>query len=62
MPRVPSLLLNLAQQLTVFSTGRPVTFSDRAALDELVARTEKQGGGVRTLVHELVQSQLFQTR
>ena len=56
------LLLNLAQQLTIYSTGRPLAFSDRAALNELVARTEKQGGGIRTLIHELTQSQLFQTR
>ena len=56
------LLVNLAQQLTIYSTGRPLAFSDRAALAELVARTEKQGGGIRSLVHELVQSQLFLTR
>ena len=56
------LLHNLAQQLTIYSTGRPVAFSDRAALDELVTRVEKQGGGIRTLIHELVQSPLFQTR
>ncbi|MEN9574240.1 MAG: hypothetical protein RL514_2095 [Verrucomicrobiota bacterium] len=59
----PALLLkNLAQQLAIYSTGRPLAFSDRAALDELVGRTEKQGGGLRTLVHELVQSALFQAR
>ncbi len=59
----PTLLLkNLAQQLTIYGTGRPLAFSDREALDSLVARTEKQGGGIRTLLHELVQSQLFQAR
>ncbi|MEQ2006696.1 MAG: DUF1592 domain-containing protein [Limisphaerales bacterium] len=56
------LLLNLAQQLTIYSTGRPLAFSDRASLDDLVVRVEKQGGGIRTLIHELVQSRLFQTR
>ena len=56
------LLLNLAQQLTIYSTGRPLAFSDRAALNELVTRVEKQGGGIRTLIHELVQSPLFQVR
>ena len=55
------LLKNLAQQLTIYSTGRPLAFSDRAALDEVVARVEQQGGGIRTLVHEIVQSALFQT-
>ena len=58
-PRV--LLRNLAQQLAVYATGRPLAFSDRPALDALVTRTEQAGGGIRTLVHELVQSPLFQT-
>ena len=58
-PRV--LLRNLAQQLAVYATGRPLAFSDRPALDALVTRTEQAGGGIRTLVHELVQSSLFQT-
>jgi hypothetical protein len=56
------LLLNLAQQLTVYSTGRENAFSDRDAMNEIVARTEKEGGGIRTLLHELVLSSLFQTR
>ena len=56
------LLVNLAQQLTIYSTGRPLAFTDRASLNELVTRVEKQGGGIRTLIHELVQSSLFQVR
>ncbi|HEX8914454.1 MAG TPA: DUF1592 domain-containing protein [Humisphaera sp.] len=56
------LLRNLAQQLAVYSAGREVSFADREALDAVVASTQKRGGGVRTLIHELVQSPLFQTR
>jgi hypothetical protein len=56
------LLLNLAKQLTVYATGREMAFTDRAALNEIVAHTEQQGGGVRTLLHEIVRSSLFQTR
>ena len=56
------LLHNLAEQLTIYSTGRGVAFSDRAALNDMVARTEARGGGIRTLLHELVQSSLFHTR
>ena len=56
------LLRNLAQQLVIYATGRDVAFSDRAALNDIVARTEKQGGGIRTLLHEIVLSSLFQTR
>lgn len=53
---------NLAQQLAVYATGRELAFGDREQIGALVAATRKQGGGVRTLVHELTQSQLFQTR
>jgi hypothetical protein len=56
------LLHNLAKQLTVYATGRDVAFSDRAALNDIDARTEKQGGGIRTLLHEIAMSSLFQTR
>jgi hypothetical protein len=58
----PLLLKNLAQQLAVYATGRGLAFSDRDAIAALVAATQKQSGGVRTLVHELTQSRLFQTR
>ena len=53
------LLTNLAQQLSVYATGRPIGFSDRAEITALVSRSQKQGGGLRTLLHELVQSKLF---
>ena len=56
------LLKNLAQQLAIYATGRELAFSDRDQITALVASTQKQGGGVRTLIHELTQSQLFQTR
>ena len=56
------LLKNLARQLAVYSTGREISFSDRDELAAMVARTEKNGGGIRTLIHELVQSELFRTR
>ena len=56
------LLKNLAQQLAIYPTGRDLAFSDRGQIAAIVASTQKQGGGVRTLIHELTQSQLFQTR
>ena len=58
----PRLLKNLAQQLAIYSTGRDVIFSDRDEIAAIVVRTQKQDGGIRTLMHELVQSRLFQTR
>jgi hypothetical protein len=57
-----SLLKNLAQQLATYAAGRPLGFSDRAAVNALIDGTEAKGGGIRTLIHELVQSPLFQSR
>ncbi len=56
------LLRNLAQQLLIYSTGRDVAFADRTEIDAIVARTQKAGGGIRNLLHELTASSLFQTR
>lgn len=56
------LLKNLAQQFAVYSTGRPISFADRDDIAAIVARTQKDGGGIRTLLHEVTQSRLFQAR
>lgn len=56
------LLKNLARQFAIYGTGRAVAFSDREQIDAIVQRTQENGGGIRTLIHELIQSRLFQTR
>ncbi len=56
------LLRNLARQLVIYSTGRNLTFGDRDDIAAIVTGTRKQGGGIRALLHEVVQSQIFQTR
>jgi hypothetical protein len=53
------LARNLARQLTVYATGAPVTFGDRAAIETIVQRTSAAGYGLRSLIHEIVQSSLF---
>ncbi|MBS0201880.1 MAG: DUF1592 domain-containing protein [Planctomycetes bacterium] len=56
------LLKNLTEQFAIYATGRDISFSDRSQMAAIVAATEQQGGGVRTLIHQLVQSRFFQTR
>ena len=56
------LLRNLAERLMIYATGRDTSFGDRDQLAAIVANTQKQGGGIRTLIHEVVQSSLFQNR
>ena len=56
------LLKNLAQQLAIYGTGRDLAFSDRDQITSVIGNTQKNGGGVRTLIHELIQSELFQMK
>jgi hypothetical protein len=56
------LLTNLAKQLAVYGTGRGVSFADRDEIGAIVTAANKNGGGVRTLMSELVESKLFRTR
>ncbi|MFM9081000.1 MAG: DUF1585 domain-containing protein [Opitutaceae bacterium] len=37
-------------------------FSDRAAVEAILGRTRAGGYGVRSLVHEVVQSELFRRK
>lgn len=53
------LLKNLAEQFVIYSTGRPIGFGDRAEIKAIVDKTERRGGGIRTLLHEVVSSKLF---
>jgi hypothetical protein len=55
-------LRNLARRFAVYATGRPLSFADRDLIEDVVSKAESRGGGVRTLLLELVQSPLFQTR
>src|SRR5690606_20476825 len=49
---------NLVRQLAIYATGAPVRFSDRPAIEGILERARARGYGVRTLVHEIVQSEL----
>jgi len=53
------LARNLARQLTVYATGAPVSFGDRAEIERIVQRTSARRYGLRSLIHEVVQSPLF---
>ncbi|MCX6951789.1 MAG: DUF1592 domain-containing protein, partial [Verrucomicrobia bacterium] len=53
------LARNLARQLLVFATGAPVRFSDRAAVEQILQRASAHRYGLRSLIHEVVESPLF---
>lgn len=56
------VLTALAKNLVTYSTGAPITFADRPAIESIVAKTKQQGGGVQTLIEEVVASPIFQTK
>jgi len=53
---------NLAKQLTVYATGAPVRFADREQVEAILERAASSHYGVRSLIHELVQSDLFRNK
>ncbi len=56
-----SVARNLARQLVAFATGAPVRYSDREELEKL-QHARARHYGVRTLVEEIVRSEMFQTK
>lgn len=56
------LLNNLARQFAMYSTGHSVSFADRDQIAGIVAAANKEGGGIRTMLYKLVESELFRTR
>ncbi|HEY1170688.1 MAG TPA: DUF1592 domain-containing protein [Verrucomicrobiae bacterium] len=50
----------LAEKLIVYATGRPITAADRSAVDAVVASAQKNNLGLRSMIHAVVDSELFQ--
>jgi hypothetical protein len=53
---------NLARRLVVYATGANVSFADREYLERILDRSQKSQYGVRTLIHEVAQSELFKIK
>lgn len=53
---------NLVQQLVTYSTGAPVQFGDRAQLEAILSRAQPSGYGVKSLLHQLIASNLFRNK
>jgi len=58
----PQIARNLVRQLAVYATGAPIRLGDRAEVERLLVRTQADRHGVRSLIHGLVQSRLFQNK
>jgi hypothetical protein len=53
---------NLVRQISIFATGSPMRFGDRDEIEGVLSRARAGDYGVRSLIEELVQSELFQTK
>lgn len=52
----------LATKLATYATGGAVEAADLRVIKGIAQRTKDKGNGFRTLIHELVQSELFQAK
>ncbi len=60
--QVPQIARHLLDQLIVYSTGAPVSFVDRPQVKSMLARLQPKKFGVRSMIHEIVQSDLFRKK
>lgn len=59
--RQDALVHAMVEKLATFALGRPLGFEDRAAIEAITAKVRARGDGLKTLIHTLVKSELFQT-
>ena len=53
---------NLCEKLISYATGRMIEPTDRAEVDQIVRQLRERNGGLRDLVHLVVQSRIFATK
>jgi mono/diheme cytochrome c family protein len=58
----PQIMQSLTGNLLTYATGAGVRFSDRDDVDRIVQDVSKSGSGLRTLVHAIVQSEVFRSK
>ena len=57
-----ALARNIARQLIIYATGAGIRFSDRNAIEAIIAKTKPTQHGIRSLVQEVVASELFRSK
>ncbi len=53
---------NVTEKLVVYATGAPVSFADRVEIENIIERTRSSEHGLRSVIHEIIQSEIFRTR
>ena len=52
----------LTEKLLTFALGREIGFSDRSAIEAIVSNVERQEYGFRSLIHTVIQSEMFRQK
>ena len=52
----------LVERWILYATGSPVSFADRAQVERILAAAQKSDYGLRTLLHQVIQSPLFRRK
>ncbi len=53
---------SVVEKLLVYSTGHPIELPDRATVEQIVGRTRQNNHGLRTIIHAIVQCDLFRSK
>ena len=62
LERPDQIAKNLAEKLLVYGTGASIEFADRRAINQILSQFENEEYGFRSLVHECIQSPIFQSK
>lgn len=52
----------ITEKLVTYATGQPVSFGDHAEVDLILVKAQKSNYGLRAIVHEVTQSDLFRNK
>jgi hypothetical protein len=58
----PQLARSLTEKLIAYGTGAAPTAADQAQIEAIVSRVQDKNYGFRSLIHEIVQSPMFQSK
>ena len=62
LARQAQVMRSVTEKLLTYGTGAGISFADRRDVASIAKAAEAKGGGLRTLIHEIVQSDLFQSK
>lgn len=59
LARPEPFVRSLTEKLLLYAIGRPLTVADRPGVDRIIEKAKKNGLGLKSLIHAVVESELF---